>query len=86
MKVELDLSINAVKADLKNVTGVYTSKFANKVDLANLQSNEDKFDIDKLKNVPSNVSNLRSQIDKLNVDKLVLLPVLVDLSKLRAVV
>ena len=29
-----------------------------KFDLANLQSNVDKFDIDKLKNVPTNLSNL----------------------------
>ena len=37
-------------------------------------------DIDKLKNVPINLSNLKSKVDKLDVDKLV--PVLVDLSEL----
>ena len=36
VKVELDLS------NLKNLTSVYTSKFAKKVDLANLKSNADK--------------------------------------------
>ena len=41
-------------------------------------------DIDKSKNVTSNLSNLKSQVDKLNVDKL--LPVPVDLSKLSDVV
>ena len=35
MKVELDLSNYATKADLKNATGVDTSKYAKKVDLAN---------------------------------------------------
>ena len=40
----------------------------------------DKSDIDKLKNIPSNLNNLKSKVDKLNVDKLVSVPV--DLSKL----
>ena len=81
MKVELDLSNYATKADLKNSIGVDTSKFAEKVDLANLKSNVDKLDIDKLKNVPTNLSNLKSKVDKLDVDKLVSVPV--NLSKLR---
>ena len=38
MKVELDLSNYATKRELKNATGVDTSKFAKKVDLANLKS------------------------------------------------
>ena len=36
VKVELDLSNYATKADLKNAAGINTSKFAKKVDLANL--------------------------------------------------
>ena len=51
-----------------------------KVDLANLESNVDKLDIDKLKNVPSGLSNSKSKVGKLDVDKLV--PVSIDLSKL----
>ena len=84
VKVELYLSNYATKADLKNATGVDTSKFAKKVDLANLKSNVDKLVIDELKNVPSNLINLKSKVDKLDVDKLV--PVFVDLSKLSDVV
>ena len=84
VKVELDLSNYAIKTDLKNATGIDTSSFAKKVDLANLKSNVDKLDIDKLKNVPTNLSNLKSKVDKLDVDKLV--PVPVDLSKLSDVV
>ena len=80
MNVELDLTNSATKADLKSATGVDTSKFAEKVDLANLKSNVDKSDIDKLKNVPTNLSNLKSEVDKLDADKLV--PVPVDLGKL----
>ena len=80
VKVELDLSNYATKADSKNATGVDTSKFAKKVDLASLKSNVDKLDIDKLKNVPTNLSNLQIKVDKLGVDKLV--PIPVDVSKL----
>ena len=58
MKVELDLSNYATKANLKNTTGVDTSDFAIKTDLADLESHADKLDIDKLKNVPINLSNL----------------------------
>ena len=47
MKIELDLSNYAIKADLKNTTGVDTSKFAKKVDLPSLISEVDKFDIYK---------------------------------------
>ena len=80
VKVELDLSNYATKAGLKNVTRVDTSSFAEKTDLANLKSNLDKLDFDKLRNVPTNLSNLKSKVDKLDVDKLV--PVSADLSKL----
>ena len=55
-----------------------------KTDFANLKYDVDKLDIDKLKNVPSNLSNLKTKADKLDVDKLV--PVPVDLSKLSDVV
>ena len=67
------------KTDLKNATVIDTSSFAKKVDLANV-ANVDKLDIDKLKNVPANLSNFESKADKLDVDKL--LPVSVGLSKL----
>ena len=49
MNVELDLSNYAIKADLKNATGF---------DLANLKSVVEKLDIDKLKNLPTNLNNL----------------------------
>ena len=48
IEVELDLSNYATKSDLKNPTGVDTSQFAKKDDLANLKSAVDKLDIDKL--------------------------------------
>ena len=69
MKIELNVSNYATKSDLKNATGVDTSKFAKKVDLASLKSFIDKLDIDKLKNVPTSLRNLKSKLDKLDVDK-----------------
>ena len=50
VKVELGLSNYATKANLKNAIGVDRSKFAKEVHIANLKSNTDKLDIDKLKN------------------------------------
>ena len=84
VKIELDFSNYATKADLKNATGVDTSKFAVKIDSANLKSNVGKLDIGNLENVPTSLINLESIVDKLDVDKLV--PVSVDLSKLSDVV
>ena len=78
------MSNYATKADLKNATGVDTSKFAKKVDLANLKSNVDKLDIDKLKNAPNGLSSLKSEVDKLDIGKLETTPT--DLSKLSNVV
>ena len=51
VKVELDLSNYATKVDLKTAAGVDTSRFARKVDLANLRSNVEKLDIDKIKKI-----------------------------------
>ena len=58
VKVELDLSNYATKANLKNVTSVDTSKFAEKVDSANLKSEIDKLDIDKLGITPVDLGKL----------------------------
>ena len=84
VKVQLDLSNYATKADLKNATCVDTPKFPKKVNLTSLKSNVNKVVIDKLKNVPSNLNNLKSKVDKLDVDKLV--PVSVDFYNLSDVV
>ena len=47
--------------------------------MTNLKSDVDKLNIDKLKNVATNLSKLKGRVDKLDVDKLV--PALVDLNK-----
>ena len=67
MKVELDLSNYATKADLKNARLVDAS-FGKKVYLVNLKSNLGKLDNDKLKKC-SNLSHLKTRVDKLDVDK-----------------
>ena len=59
VKVELDLSNYATKTDLKKATGNDTSTFSKKRDLPHLKSNAD---IDKLKNVPTNLSNVKSKV------------------------
>ena len=79
VKNELDLSNYATKSDFENATGVDTLSFAKKTNLANIKSDVDKLDIDKLKNLQSNLRSLKSKSDKLNFAKLV--PVPVDLSK-----
>ena len=63
VKVALDLSNYARKADLKNATGVDTSSVAKKIYLADLKLDVDKLDIHKLKNLPFNSSNLKSKVD-----------------------
>ena len=80
LNIELDLSSYATSADIKNAIRIDTSKFARQVDLESLKSSVDNLDIDKLKNLPTNLSNLKSKLDKLDVHKLV--PVPVDLSEL----
>ena len=56
--VKVDLSNYATKTDLKNVTHVDTSSFALKTNLANLKTEADKLDIDKLAPVSDDLSKL----------------------------
>ena len=46
--IKVDLSNYAAKADLKNATEIDTSKLAAKSDLASLEAEVDKLDVDKL--------------------------------------
>ena len=58
IKVKLDLSNYATKSDIKNISHVDTSSFALKTNLANLKTEVDKLDIDKLVPVPVDLSKL----------------------------
>ena len=48
IKIKVDLSNYATKADIKNISHVDTSSFALKTSLANLKAEVDKLDIDTL--------------------------------------
>ena len=58
INVKVDLSSYATKADIKNISDVDTSSFALKTNLANLQSEVDELDVDKLVPVPVDLSKL----------------------------
>ena len=58
INIKVDLSNYATKAYIKNVSHVDTSRFILKTNLANLKSEVDKFDVDKLVPVPVDLSKL----------------------------
>ena len=58
INVKVDLSNYATKTDIKNISHVDTSSFALKTNLANLKTEVDKLDIDKLVPVPVDLSKL----------------------------
>ena len=62
INVTVDFSNYATKADIKNVSHVDTSSFALKTNLADLKSEADKLDIDKLKPVPTHLSKLNDLV------------------------
>ena len=77
IQIELDLSNYAIKFDLKNATDVDKSQYTEKDDLANLKSEADKLDIDKLaeldtnklKTFPVDLKKLGYVVDKKYVKK-----------------
>ena len=76
INVTVDLSNYVTKDDIKNITHVDTSSFALKTNLANLKTEVDKLDIDKLITFPvdlSKVSNVvkNDVVKKIVCDKLV---------------
>ena len=74
------MSNYATKRDLKNATGIDTSKLAAKSDLASVKAEVDKIDIDKLKTVPIDFSKLSNVAKNQTVEKLCMINhLLVDL-------
>ena len=55
INVRVDLSNYATKDDIKDILHVDTSRFALKTNLANLKSEVDKLDVDKLKPIPTDL-------------------------------
>ena len=70
INVKVDLSNYATKADIKNISHVDTSSFALKTNLANLKTEVDKLDIDKLVPVPVDLSKLSDAVKNDVVKKL----------------
>ena len=62
MKIKIDLSNYATKADIKNILHVNTSSFGLKTNLSNLKTEVDKLDIDKLAPIPADLSKLRNVV------------------------
>ena len=62
INITVDLSNYATKDDIKNITHVDTSSFALKRNLANLKTEVDKLDIDKLATVPVDLSKLSNVV------------------------
>ena len=62
INVKVDLSNYATKADIKNITHVDTLSSALKTNLANLKTEVDKLDIEKLVPVPVDLSKLSAVV------------------------
>ena len=62
IKVELDLSNYATEDDVKNITHVDASSYASKTNLAALNTEVDKIDIEKLKKVPDDLAKLSNVV------------------------
>ena len=62
IKVKTDLSNYGTKTDIKNILHVDTSSFALKTNLANLKTEVDKLDIDKLVPTPADLSKLSNVV------------------------
>ena len=62
INIKVDLSNYATKSDIKNITHVDTSNFALKTNLANLKSDVDKLDTEKLKTVAVDLSKLSNVV------------------------
>ena len=70
INLKVDLSNYVTKTDLKNLTHVDTSSFALKTNLASLNTDFDKLDIDKLAPVPVDLSELSDVLKNDVVKKL----------------
>ena len=62
INVKVDLFNYATKSDIKNISHVDTLSFALKTNLANLKTEVDKLDVDKLVSIPADLSELSNVI------------------------
>ena len=71
INLKVDLSNYATKTNIKNVSHVDTSIFALKTNLANLKTEVDELDINKVAPVPVDLSKLSDVVKKTDYHKLV---------------
>ena len=71
IKVKIDLSNYVTNTDIKNISHVDTSSFALRTNLANLKTEVDKLDINKLKPIPEDLSKLSNIVQNDVVKKTV---------------
>ena len=71
--VKVDLSNYATKADIRNISHVDTSSFTLKTNLANLKTEVDKLDIDKLVPVPTDLSKLSNVVKMMLLKRLIII-------------
>ena len=69
INVKVDLSNYATKSDIKNISHVDTSSFALKTNLANLKTEVDKLDIDKVVSIPTDLSKLSDLVKNYVIKK-----------------
>ena len=67
--VKVDLGNYGTKADIKNISHVDTSRFAQKPNLPSLKTEVDKLDIDRLVQVPVDLSKLSDVVKNYVVKK-----------------
>ena len=67
--VKVDLGNYGTKADIKNISHVDTSRFAQKPTLPSLKTEVDKLDIDRLVQVPVDLSKLSDVVKNYVVKK-----------------
>ena len=66
INVKVDLSNYATKTDIKNISHVDRSSLALKIIFANLKTEVDKLDIDKLVPVPAKITEIENKIPDIN--------------------
>ena len=83
INVKVDLSNYATKSDIKNISHVDTSRFTLKTKLANLKSEVDKLDFDKLVPVPIDLSKLSDVVknDVVKKDNIMLILAMIQINQ-----
>ena len=71
IKIEVDLSSYATKSDIKNGTGVASSKFVKKPDLASLKLDIHQLDIEEVETLQVDLSKLGNVVKNEGVKKTV---------------